>query len=120
MWVVTLIAFRYYLNRENIVVLEGVVVSGGEVGRTNNLEETKNLLFAFFDDVKVIVERQSKFLLHWALHFFVIVLGFISDLFDYLYSKARDLLLQTATKEREVVAKFWHHLKEYKKEQDLK
>jgi hypothetical protein len=117
-----LVGFRYYQNRKNIEVLEGVEKSGGsveEVGaQENKLEETKDFVFAFFDDVRVIAERQTKFFFHWFLHFFVIILGFISDIFDWLYSIARDSFLKTATKEKQVVVKFWHHLKEYKRERE--
>jgi hypothetical protein len=116
--ILCILSFRYYVNKENIAVWEGVVNTGGEIERPNKLEDTKDLVFAFFDDMKMIIEKQLLFLRHWVLHFFVIILGFISDIFDYLYTRARDLFLKTATKEREVVAKFWPHLKEYKREKE--
>lgn len=112
--------FRYWKNKKDIEHL----ISGNENGDierpllNDNLSETKNLVFAFFDDIKVILEKQLNFIFHWFLHFFVIILGFISDIFDYIYSRARDLFLRTATKEKDVVTKFWHHLKEYKREKE--
>jgi hypothetical protein len=116
--ITSILAFRYYVNREKIAVLEGVLVSRGIIEKEDRLQDTKNFVFAFFDDMKIIVERQSNFIFHWILHFFVIVLGFISDIADYLYSFSRDLFLKTATKEKEIVAKFWPHLKEYKREKE--
>lgn len=113
------VGFRYWKNKKDIEHL----VSGNENGEVeqpllnDNLADTKGLIFAFFDDIKVIVQKQLNFIFHWFLHFFVIILGIISDVFDYIYSRTRDLFLRTATKEKEVVTKFWHHLKEYKKEQ---
>ncbi len=115
--VLSWIAFRFYQNKKEVQVLEDLVKIGSAIEKENKLDDVKNLVFAFFDDIKIIVERQGKFLFHCTLHFFVIVLGFISDVFDFLYSKSRDLFLRTATKENEVVTKFWHHLKEYKREQ---
>jgi hypothetical protein len=119
--VVMWVSFNYWKNRKDIEHL--VLGNGnGEIEQpllNDNLADTKSLIFAFFDDIKVIIEKQLNFLFHWFLHFFVIILGFISDIFDYIYSLARDLFLRTATKEKEVVTKFWHHLKEYKREKDM-
>lgn len=114
------LSFRYWKNKKDIEHL----VAGNENGEieqpllNDNLADTKGLIFAFFDDIKIIVEKQLNFIFHWFLHFFVIILGIISDIFDYIYSLARDLFLRTATKEREVVTKFWPHLKEYKREKE--
>lgn len=114
------VGFKYWNNKSDVDHLTG----GNENGAVeqpllnDNLSETKNLVFAFFDDIKVIVEKQLNFVFHWFLHFFVIILGVISDVFDHIYSLARDLFLRSATKEKQVVTKFWHHLKEYKREKE--
>lgn len=118
--IIVWVGFSYWKNKKDIEHL----VAGNENGEAeqpllnDNLADTKGLIFAFFDDIKVIVQKQLNFIFHWFLHFFVIILGVISDVFDYIYSLARDLFLRTSTREKEVVTKFWHHLKEYKREKE--
>ncbi len=84
----------------------------------NNLQEAKNLVFDFLESLKMTFLKYLNNFLHWLLHFFVIVLKWLSLFTDYLYEKSRDFFLATASKEKEIVATFWHTLKEYKKEKD--
>ncbi len=114
------VGFRYWKNKKDIDHLTCNNENDGteQPLLNDNLSDAKDLVFAFFDDIKVIIEKQLNFIFHWFLHFFVILLGFISDVFDKIYSLARDSFLRTATKEKQVVTKFWHHLKEYKREKE--
>ena len=110
---------KYFLHKKDILEINNNIESGNNNIKLNkSLEDTKDLVFAFFDDIRNIVEKNLKIFLHWILHMFVIVLGFISDLTDFIYFKARDFFLKTATKERDVVTTFWHHLKQYKREKE--
>lgn len=100
----------YTFYGKKLFIVEGEVV--------NNLYEVKDLLFVFFDTLKTELELVVNKILHWGLHFFVILLKYLSILIDALYAKSRDFFLYTATREKELVATFWHTLKEYKKEKD--
>jgi hypothetical protein len=84
----------------------------------NNFEIAKENIFMFLDDTKDTSKKNFKIFFHFLLHFFVLFLKFISDVTDILYAKSRDFFLKTATKEKDAVAKFWPHLKEYKKESE--
>lgn len=121
-FVIGYICIKYFLNKKQINQLQNDINTKADFvlpnTLPNSLEETKNVTFAFIDDIRVIIVRNATLLLHWVLHLFVIVLGFISDITDMLYAKTRDFFLRTATKEQEVVTKFWHHLKEYKREKE--
>jgi hypothetical protein len=121
-FVIGYICAKYLLNKKQIDQMQNDINTNTDfvlaANLPNSLEESKNLTFAFVDDVRIIISRNATLFLHWVLHFFVIILGFISDITDVLYAKARDFFLRTATKEQEVVTKFWHHLKEYKREKE--
>jgi hypothetical protein len=113
-----LVTLRFWTNRENILRLQDVLESGDAVEKEDQTLVAKNIFFLSLEDIKVFLERNLKIFFHWILHMFVILLGLISDVTDRIYFRARDFFLQTATKEKEVVTAFWHHLKEYKKEKE--
>jgi len=111
------IAIKFFIHREAIANMENNAFSkDGEI--TNNLEEAKENIFVFFDRLKNSSFRSVIIFFHWLLHFFVLFLGFISDLTDALYAVSRDFFLKSAAKEKGAVSTFWHHLKEYKKEKE--
>ncbi len=111
------ISVKYFIHREALANLENnAFMKEGEL--SNNLEEAKERIFVFFDGLKNSSFRSVIIFFHWVLHFFVIFLGFMSDLSDSLYASARDFFLKTAAKEKGAVSTFWHHLKEYKKEKE--
>lgn len=86
--------------------------------KENNLEEAKEKVFILIDKMKTFLSKTLVVFFHWVLHFFVIFLGFVSDIADFLYTEARNFFLKSATKEKSAVATFWKHLKEYKKEKE--
>jgi type II secretory ATPase GspE/PulE/Tfp pilus assembly ATPase PilB-like protein len=84
----------------------------------NNLEVARIKMVEFLEYSKEKVLQEVKINLHRLLHLFVIFFKFISDLSDAMYVFSRDFFLKTATKEKNSVSTFWHHLKEYKKEKE--
>lgn len=59
-----------------------------------------------------------KFLMQYALHFFVRVMYYLDKGFSYLYMRSRDMFVQSAVRNRGTVPHFWNHLKVYKQEMD--
>ena len=111
------LSYKFFLNRKAIRNIETNAFLKLE-DKTNNLEEAKEKVFQFVDKTKAVLSRTLVVFFHWLLHFFVLFLGFISDVTDYLYTEARNFFLKSATKEKSAVATFWKHLKEYKKEKE--
>lgn len=111
------LSYKFFVNRKEIQKIEENAFLNLKE-KVNNLEEAKEKVFIFTDKVKAFVSKTLVVFFHWVLHFFVIFLGFISDLADFLYSEARNFFLKSATKEKSAVATFWNHLKEYKKEKE--
>lgn len=52
----------------------------------------------------------------YLLHFGVRTLYYVRELFDFIYSKARNKFLSAAIKDKKAVSRFWEHLKEYRQE----
>lgn len=77
-FVIGYICIKYLLNKKQIDLLQNDVNTNSDfilsTNLSNSLEESKNLTFAFVDDVRNILSRNSTLFLHWVLHFFVIVL----------------------------------------------
>jgi len=86
--------------------------------KIDNISEATDIVFSYLHNFKLKLRANLYILSHLLLHFFVILLGYISDFTDYLYSISRDFFLKTATKEKHTVSKFWHTLIEYKKEKE--
>lgn len=105
--------YKFFIYRKD---LNSINEEMGE--KINNIEEAYIITYDYFYDLKENIIKNLKIFFHWLLHFFVIFLGFISDLTDILYAKSRDFFLKTAAKEKETVNKFWHTLIEYKKESE--
>jgi hypothetical protein len=84
----------------------------------NSLEHAKEILFKAFHFAYEEVLYYAKLGFAFALHILVIVMRFIRDITDVLYSKARNFFLYSASREKDTVSQFWHTLKEYKKEAD--
>jgi hypothetical protein len=105
---------KFFMYRGRLETAIGESIEGS----VDNLEEAKEMVFLFIDDVKVWLARNTRLFFHWVLHFFVIFMGLISDLTDFLYAKSRDFFLHTASREKDAVSTFWHTLKEYKKEKE--
>jgi ACT domain-containing protein len=82
----------------------------------NGFTEVREMFWKYFDIVFDFIKKSLIKLWHFVLHFIVLSLGWLSDLFDRLYAKSRNTFLYTATKEKGSVTTFWKHLKEYKKE----
>ncbi len=84
----------------------------------SSLEHAKEILFKsffyFYDEIRIFFKKTLNII----LHFFVIAMGMLSDFTDMLYAKSRNFFLRTASKEKETVSRFWHTLKEYRKEID--
>lgn len=111
------IAVKFFQHKEEIEKLEkNAFISSEDL--PNNIDIAKDMVFDFIDGSKFTILNFSKISFHWFLHFFVLFLGFISDMTDLLYTKARDFFLKTATKEKGAVSMFWDYLKEYKKEKE--
>ena len=102
----------------SVFYIGGKYVLKKESKDQDNLEEAKNLVFDYLDNLKFNFLKYLNNFLHWLLHFFVIFLKWVSLFTHFLYEKARDFFLATASREKELVATFWHTLKEYKKEKD--
>lgn len=113
-FIIALFAWKFFKHRNDIKDVVGVE----KVETVENVEEAKEIVFDFLLNAKEGLVRFLKVSFHFLLHFFVIFLKLISDLTDILYAKSRDFFLQTATREKDVVSRFWHTLKEYKKEKE--
>jgi uncharacterized BrkB/YihY/UPF0761 family membrane protein len=66
----------------------------------HNFDDAKEMVFQMIDELRSLISKNTKIVLHWVLHLFVIILGLVSDITDFLYAKARDFFLKTATKEQ--------------------
>jgi hypothetical protein len=84
----------------------------------NAMNEAKHIIHSSWKNFLDLISFGKKRSFQFSLHFLVIFLGKMSDSIDRLYTKSRDLFLDTATKEKALVTRFWGHLKEYKKEVD--
>jgi ACT domain-containing protein len=82
----------------------------------NGFAEVRTIFWKYFDMIFDFIKRNVVKAWHFILHFIVLFLGWLSDIFDKLYTKSRNTFLYTATKEKGSVTTFWKHLKEYKKE----
>ncbi len=111
------VGVKYLITSPSFSLLRRTTVT--QIDEQDNFQEAKNLVFDFLDGLKIIFLKHLNNFLHWLLHFFVIFLKWLSVFTDYMYEKSRDFFLATASKEKEIVATFWHTLKEYKKEKDV-
>lgn len=92
------------------------IINDAEVKVKNGFVEVREIFWKYFDIAFEFVKKSLIKFWHFVLHFIVLFLGWLSDLFDRLYAKSRNTFLYTATKEKGSVTTFWKHLKEYKKE----
>lgn len=111
------VCYKFVIYREEIRNFS--VNSIGDTNtELNNLDIAKEQVFSLTDNLRENLLRFLTLFFHWVLHFFVLFLKLVSNLVDFLYIQSRDFFLKTATKEKDAVSTFWHHLKEYKKEKE--
>jgi hypothetical protein len=122
LFIIGFLTFKYLRHKEEILAISEGETSLSEDGSLekveNNLEVARIKMVEFLEYSKEKVLQEVKINLHRLLHLFVIFFKFISDLSDAMYVFSRDFFLKTATKEKNSVSTFWHHLKEYKKEKE--
>lgn len=111
------VIYKFIINKAKIEKMEKNAFMQEKL-EENNLEQAKEIVLSFVENLKEFTSNFLNLFFHWILHFIVIFLKFISTLTDTFYISSRDFFLKTATKEKNAVSLFWHHLKEYKKEKE--
>jgi hypothetical protein len=84
----------------------------------SGMEEAKEIVLGSMYDTADRLRLFMKWTLHEIMHYFVLFMRLLRDGSDWIYTHSRDRFMESATKERRTVTRFWKYLKEYKKESD--